>query len=182
MVPDDSRESRYCKCANRYALPIWAWQPLENCPKLQHEFLPKHPDFLRPPATCFLRARSRQDDRPLAPPPTMTDEQVQAGLAVARRCACVTACVKPYSVPMAAGALAGSGVGVCAVADFRMATAIRRSRSPKRNGPLRKAPPRLMSCQYRQSPRRDWSYVSAEIKAVTPPAWSAGHAQGDLRE
>jgi len=50
--------------------------------------------------------------------PTMTDAQVQAGLAVARRCACATACVKPYTVLMAAGALAGSGVGVCAVAGF----------------------------------------------------------------
>jgi deoxyribose-phosphate aldolase len=50
--------------------------------------------------------------------PTMTDEQIRAGLAVARRCACATACVKPYSVPMATAALAGSGVGVCAVTGF----------------------------------------------------------------
>ncbi|MBE2212284.1 MAG: deoxyribose-phosphate aldolase [Opitutaceae bacterium] len=50
--------------------------------------------------------------------PTMTDEQMRAGLAVARRCGCATACVKPYSVPLAAEMLAGSGVGVCAVAGF----------------------------------------------------------------
>jgi deoxyribose-phosphate aldolase len=50
--------------------------------------------------------------------PTMTDEQLRAGLAVARRCACATACVKPYAVPMSAEALAGSGVAVCAVAGF----------------------------------------------------------------
>lgn len=50
--------------------------------------------------------------------PTMTDAQVRAGLAIARRCACATACVKPYSVPAAAAALAGSGVGVCAVVGF----------------------------------------------------------------
>lgn len=50
--------------------------------------------------------------------PTMTDVQVREGLALARRCQCATACVKPYSVPLAAELLAGSGVGVCAVAGF----------------------------------------------------------------
>jgi deoxyribose-phosphate aldolase len=50
--------------------------------------------------------------------PTMADEQLRAGLAIARRCACATACVKPYAVPLSVEALAGSGVGVCAVAGF----------------------------------------------------------------
>jgi deoxyribose-phosphate aldolase len=50
--------------------------------------------------------------------PTLTDEQLRTGLAVARDCECATACVKPYAVPMATAALAGSGVAVCAVAGF----------------------------------------------------------------
>ena len=50
--------------------------------------------------------------------PTMTDAQLRDGLAVARRCECATACVKPYAVPMSAAALAGSGVAVCAVVGF----------------------------------------------------------------
>ncbi|HLP07685.1 MAG TPA: deoxyribose-phosphate aldolase [Opitutaceae bacterium] len=50
--------------------------------------------------------------------PTLTDEQLHAGLAVARRCGCATACVKPYAVPMSVEALLGSGVGVCAVTGF----------------------------------------------------------------
>ncbi len=50
--------------------------------------------------------------------PTITDEQLRAGVALARRCGCATACVKPYAVPMAASALAATGVGVCAVAGF----------------------------------------------------------------
>jgi deoxyribose-phosphate aldolase len=50
--------------------------------------------------------------------PTMTDAQIREGLVVARRCACATACVKPYAVPMATAALAGTGVGVCAVVGF----------------------------------------------------------------
>jgi deoxyribose-phosphate aldolase len=50
--------------------------------------------------------------------PTMTDAQLRAGLQVARACGCATACIKPYAVPLAAEVLAGSGVGVCAVAGF----------------------------------------------------------------
>jgi len=50
--------------------------------------------------------------------PTMTDEQTRAGLALARRWGCATACVKPCDVPLAAHALTGSGVKVCAVVGF----------------------------------------------------------------
>jgi deoxyribose-phosphate aldolase len=50
--------------------------------------------------------------------PTLNDEQLISGLAVARRCGCATACVKPYAVPQAVQALAESGVKVCAVAGF----------------------------------------------------------------
>lgn len=50
--------------------------------------------------------------------PTFTDAQLRAGLAIAARCGCATACVKPYAVPLSAELLAGSGVAVCAVAGF----------------------------------------------------------------
>lgn len=50
--------------------------------------------------------------------PTMTDMQVRAGLELARRCSCATACVKPYSVPLAREVLAGSSTAVCAVVGF----------------------------------------------------------------
>jgi deoxyribose-phosphate aldolase len=50
--------------------------------------------------------------------PTLTDEEVRSGLALARRLGCAAACVKPYSVPLAAEVLAGSGVAVCAVSAF----------------------------------------------------------------
>lgn len=50
--------------------------------------------------------------------PTLTDDEIGTGLALARRLGCAAACVKPYSVPMAREALAGSAVRVCAVAGF----------------------------------------------------------------
>src|SRR6185295_4471413 len=50
--------------------------------------------------------------------PTLTDDEIRTGLVLARRLGCAAACVKPYSVPMAREALAGSAVRVCAVAGF----------------------------------------------------------------
>jgi deoxyribose-phosphate aldolase len=50
--------------------------------------------------------------------PTMTDEQVRAGCILSRHYGVASACVKPYSVPMAAEIFAGSDVLVCAVAGF----------------------------------------------------------------
>ena len=50
--------------------------------------------------------------------PTMTDDQLRTGLALARRCECATACVKPYAVLMSAAALSGSRTAVCAVVGF----------------------------------------------------------------
>jgi deoxyribose-phosphate aldolase len=50
--------------------------------------------------------------------PTMTDEQVRSGCVISRKYGVASACVKPYSVPMAAEIFAGSDVLVCAVAGF----------------------------------------------------------------
>jgi len=50
--------------------------------------------------------------------PTMTDEQVRAGCELSRKYGVASACVKPYSVPLAAEIFAGSDVLVCAVAGF----------------------------------------------------------------
>jgi len=50
--------------------------------------------------------------------PTMTDEQVRAGCELSRKFGVASACVKPYSVPMAAEIFAGTDVLVCAVAGF----------------------------------------------------------------
>jgi len=50
--------------------------------------------------------------------PTLTDDEIHKGLALARRLGCAAACVKPYSVPMARDVLVGSAVRVCAVAGF----------------------------------------------------------------
>ncbi|ACB76255.1 deoxyribose-phosphate aldolase [Opitutus terrae] len=50
--------------------------------------------------------------------PTMTDAQLDAGCALARRYDVATVCVKPYYVPRAAELLQGSDVLVCSVIGF----------------------------------------------------------------
>ncbi|KIX04736.1 deoxyribose-phosphate aldolase [Rhinocladiella mackenziei CBS 650.93] len=50
--------------------------------------------------------------------PTMTDQEIQAGLEIARQYNTATACVKPYSIPHAKKVLQGSDVAVCPVIGF----------------------------------------------------------------
>ena len=50
--------------------------------------------------------------------PTMTDDQIREGCLLAKEYNVATACVKPYSIPMAKEILAGSDVGICPVIGF----------------------------------------------------------------
>src|SRR5258706_8205254 len=50
--------------------------------------------------------------------PTMTDAEIRSGWELARRYDVATACVKPYSIPLAKEILAGSDVGICPVIGF----------------------------------------------------------------
>jgi len=50
--------------------------------------------------------------------PTMTDDAVADGLAIAKKYGVATACVKPYHILFAKKALEGSTVGVCPVIGF----------------------------------------------------------------
>ena len=50
--------------------------------------------------------------------PTMTDAEILAGCALARKYDVATVCVKPYAVEMSCKALQGSKVGICSVIGF----------------------------------------------------------------
>jgi len=64
-----------------------------------------------------LKALAKMIDHSLLHP-TMTDKDILAGCETAKKYETATVCVKPYAVPMAGEALAGSGVGVCSVIGF----------------------------------------------------------------
>jgi deoxyribose-phosphate aldolase len=99
--------------------------------------------------------------------PTMTDAQLEAGCALAARYDVATVCVKPYAVPMSVAALAGSGVGVCAVAGFphgnshtglKVTEAGRAIAEGATEIDVVVNPGKVLS--------GDWSYVSTELAAV----------------
>ena len=99
--------------------------------------------------------------------PTMTDVQVRSGLAIARHYACASACVKPYSVPMSAEVLAGSGVAVCAVAGFphgnnHLALKVAEAERAIAEG----ATEIDVVVNIGKVLGGDWAYASAEIKTV----------------
>ena len=107
--------------------------------------------------------------------PTMTDDQLRAGLAIARRCSCATACVKPYAVPMSAAALAGSGVGVCAVVGFPhgnshpdliVAEAIRAIAEGATEIDMVANAGKVLG--------GDWAYITAELKTVNDACVNRG--------
>jgi len=50
--------------------------------------------------------------------PTMTDADLEAGIAIAKQYQTATVCIKPYYVKKTAELLKGSGVGVCTVIGF----------------------------------------------------------------
>ncbi|CAK7224879.1 hypothetical protein SBRCBS47491_005704 [Sporothrix bragantina] len=50
--------------------------------------------------------------------PTMTDAEITEGLQIAKKYNVATACVKPYSIPLARKELAGSDVRICPVIGF----------------------------------------------------------------
>jgi deoxyribose-phosphate aldolase len=50
--------------------------------------------------------------------PVLMDAELEAGCRMAREYGVATVCIKPYAVKLAAGILAGSGVGVCTTIGF----------------------------------------------------------------
>jgi deoxyribose-phosphate aldolase len=99
--------------------------------------------------------------------PTMTDAHVTEGCRLAREYGVATACVKPYSIPLAKEILAGSDVGVCPVIGFphgNSTTAIKvieAVEAAKAGGSEID-----MVINVGKALGGDWDYVAAEIKAI----------------
>lgn len=99
--------------------------------------------------------------------PTLDDSQLASGLAVARRCGCATACVKPYAVPESVRALAGSGVGVCAVAGFPHGNSHTSVKVSESELAIAEGATEIdVVANIGKVLGGDWAYVSEEIKAV----------------
>ena len=99
--------------------------------------------------------------------PTVTDEDIAKGCELAKRYNVATACVKPYSIPLAGELLSGSGVGVCGVIAFphgNSATAIKVREAEE--AVLAGASEIDMVVNIGKVLGGAWDYVSREIEAI----------------
>jgi len=99
--------------------------------------------------------------------PTMTDDDIRKGCELARHYDVATACVKPYSIPLAREVLARSDVLVCPVIGFphgnsTTANKVREAEEAAQAGGTEID----MVINIGKALGGDWTYVSDEIKAI----------------
>jgi len=99
--------------------------------------------------------------------PTLTDEAIAAGCELAKKYDVATACVKPYSIQLAAEVLDGSGVEVCAVIAFphgnsTTSVKVREAEDAVLDG----AREIDMVVNIGKVLGGDWDYVSTEVQAI----------------
>lgn len=99
--------------------------------------------------------------------PTMTDAEVEEGLAISKKYNVATACIKPYSIPAARRSLAGTDVLICSVIGFphgNSTTAIKVAEA--REAVLAGAHEIDMVVNVGKVLGGDWAYVRDEVKTI----------------
>lgn len=99
--------------------------------------------------------------------PTMTDAEVRSGLELSRKYDVATACVKPYSVPLAREVLAGSQVGICAVVGFPHGNSVAAVKIAETQDALTAGATEIdMVVNIGKVLSGEWEYVEHEIQAI----------------
>ena len=99
--------------------------------------------------------------------PTMTDEIIKDGLALSKEYDVATACVKPYSVKLAAEMLEGTAVGICAVIGFPAGNNTTEIKIAETRQALRDGATEIdMVINVGKAIGADWNYVTDEIKTI----------------
>ncbi|HBC85994.1 MAG TPA: deoxyribose-phosphate aldolase [Lentisphaeria bacterium] len=99
--------------------------------------------------------------------PTMTDEQIREGCELSRKFDVATACVKPYSVPMAKEILAGTDVKVCSVIGFPHGNNQTSIKVKETELAIKEGATEIdMVINIGKALGGQWDYVTADIKAV----------------
>ncbi|KAF6810889.1 deoxyribose-phosphate aldolase [Colletotrichum plurivorum] len=99
--------------------------------------------------------------------PTMTDADILEGLNIAQRYNVATACVKPYLVPLAKKALAGTGVLVCPVIGFPHGNSTTEIKVLEAEGAAYDGGKEVdMVVNIGKVLGGDWGYVAEEIRRV----------------
>ena len=99
--------------------------------------------------------------------PTMTDADIREGCELAVRCNVATACVKPYSIPLAREVLDGSDVGVCPVIGFPHGNSTTAIKVKEAEAAAQAGGTEIdMVINIGKTLGGDWDYVAAEIQAI----------------
>jgi deoxyribose-phosphate aldolase len=99
--------------------------------------------------------------------PTMTDADIRQGCELARQYDVATACVKPYSIPLAGEVLAGSNVGICAVIGFPHGNSTTSIKVREAEAAAQAGATEIdMVINIGKALGGDWGYVADEIQAL----------------
>lgn len=99
--------------------------------------------------------------------PTMTDSDVLAGLEIAKKYNVATACVKPYSIPLAKKTLVGSDVLVCAVIGFPHGNSTTEMKVIEAEAAVKSGGQEIdMVINIGKALGGDWDYVTKEIQLI----------------
>lgn len=113
-----------------------------------------------------LQALAKMIDHSLLHP-TLTDDDVAKGCALAKKYRVATACIKPYCIPMARDLLAGSGVGICPVIAFPHGNSATAIKVKEAEAAAQAGGNEIdMVVNVGKVLGGDWDYVSAEIKSI----------------
>ncbi|KFG80747.1 deoxyribose-phosphate aldolase [Metarhizium anisopliae] len=97
--------------------------------------------------------------------PTMTDKDILSGLGIAKRYNVATACVKPYSIPLAKKELEGTDVLVCPVIGFPHGNSTTQVKVFEAEAAAKAGGKEIdMVINIGKALSGDWDYVASEIK------------------
>ncbi|EGS22318.1 uncharacterized protein CTHT_0018420 [Thermochaetoides thermophila DSM 1495] len=99
--------------------------------------------------------------------PSLTDAEVEAGLCIAKEYGVAAACIKPYCIPAARKAFAGSSVRVCAVISFPHGNSTTSIKVAEAREAVQAGAHEIdMVVNMGKVLGGDWDYVREEIRAV----------------
>ena len=99
--------------------------------------------------------------------PTMTDYEIEAGLKLSLKYNVATACIKPYSIPLAQSILSNSSVKICAVIGFPHGNSTTKSKVFETTEAIIEGAHEIdMVVNVGKVLSGDWEYVENEIKLV----------------
>ena len=126
------------------------------------------------PESVSLKDLAKMIDHSLLHP-TMTDADVRAGCELSVKYDVATACIKPYSIPMAREILEGSDVKVCPVIAFPHGNSATEIKVREAQWAVREGGVEIdMVINIGKALGGDWDYVSREIGEINSAVTAGG--------